>query len=229
MFGVWGARTAKGQLYTGRNLDYLANSGISTYKVITIHHPTHGPQGLTYAHLTVGYAGLWGALTGMSAQGLTVHEANLESDDISFRGFPWTLRLREVMRRTRTLDEAHALWVATNNTVGFNHGVGSAHDNMFLALETMHTNTAYFGSNDVREQDMTVTINGLEQQIAAPRAQAVYRTNHGYDSYSVAHYMWNNTNSYQDSVSRYLMFPTILDQYEAQNTLIAAPQAVYIV
>lgn len=30
MFGVWGSRTANGALYTGRNLDWLKDSGIST-------------------------------------------------------------------------------------------------------------------------------------------------------------------------------------------------------
>ena len=35
------------------------------------------------------YVGLWGALLGMSAEGLTVHEANLEEDEITFLGFPW--------------------------------------------------------------------------------------------------------------------------------------------
>ena len=47
-------------------------------------------------HATVGFAGLAGALTGMSAKGLTVHEANLEEAPETFFGFPWVLRLRYV-------------------------------------------------------------------------------------------------------------------------------------
>ena len=33
----------------------------------------------------------------MSAEGITVHEANLEEDEETFLGFPWLLRLRYIM------------------------------------------------------------------------------------------------------------------------------------
>ena len=80
----------------------------------------------------------------MSASGLTVHEANLEEDIITFEGtlkslpncgfyilvclyafcvcivlagFPWILRLRYIMENAASLSEAHTLWASTNNTV----------------------------------------------------------------------------------------------------------------
>ena len=59
MFGVWGSRTFEGHVYTGRNLDWLPAMGVSVYKLITVHHPPHG-----YAHATIGWAGIWGAITG---------------------------------------------------------------------------------------------------------------------------------------------------------------------
>ena len=59
----------------------------------------------------------------MSSQGLTVHEANLEENRITFDGFPWALRLRYIMQHAANLTEVKALWEATNNTVGFNHMV----------------------------------------------------------------------------------------------------------
>ena len=37
------------------------------------------------------------------------------------------------------------------NTIGFNHGIGSAKDRSMLVLETMAHNTAVFGSMDPRE------------------------------------------------------------------------------
>lgn len=125
----------------------------------------------------------------------------MESDEISFDGFPWALRLRYIMQRSSTLDEAMLLWNATNNTVGFNHGIGSAADNSFIALETMTGFTAQFGQNDPREQDCVV--NGT--QIGYAREEAVFRTNHGYDPYTWAHYMWNGTEYYQDSLQRWEM------------------------
>ena len=51
----------------------------------------------TTLYATIGFAGLYGALAGMSKSGITVHEANLESTRITFRGFPWVLRLRHVL------------------------------------------------------------------------------------------------------------------------------------
>jgi hypothetical protein len=94
-----------------------------------------------FAHATVGFVGLYGALTGMNAKGLTVSEANLESDDISFNGFPWVLRLRYIMSYASNLQDALGLWKSTNSTVGFNHGIGSLADKTAVVLETMaHSN-----------------------------------------------------------------------------------------
>jgi hypothetical protein len=47
-----------------------------------------------------------GALTGMSKAGLTVHEAGLDSIRETELGFQWSLRLRYVMMRAKTLAEA---------------------------------------------------------------------------------------------------------------------------
>ena len=37
--------------------------------------------------------------------GLTVHEANLEENEITFDGFPWTLRLRYIMEYASDLQQ----------------------------------------------------------------------------------------------------------------------------
>lgn len=63
-------------------------------------------------------------IIGISSSGLSVHEANLESNDTTFRGFPWVLRLRHIMTYAKNIPEAIELWKDTNNTVGFNHGIG---------------------------------------------------------------------------------------------------------
>ena len=213
-FGVWGDRTLNGELYTGRNLDWLKGTGISDYKLITINHPADG-----HAHASFGFAGLWGSITGLSDHGLSVHEANLESNDISFSGFPWLLRLRHIMAYSEDLQTAMALWKESNNTVGFNHGVGSAADNKMILMETMAHNTAYFSDMDPRESS---------SPIGKPRSNAVYRTNHGYDPYTIAHYMWNNTAALDDSISRYNLFPVVIDAYENSQTKVSALQAINI-
>ena len=55
MFRVWGSRTQEGRVFTGRNLDWVNDSGISLNKLITIHHPPNG-----YIHPTIDWSGLWG-------------------------------------------------------------------------------------------------------------------------------------------------------------------------
>jgi hypothetical protein len=61
-----------------------------------------------------------------------------------------------------------------------------------------------------------------------PRSDAVYRTNHGFDPYTISHYQWNGTNAYQDSIYRYELFPQLLDQYAGANQAISAVEAVNI-
>lgn len=201
--------------------------GISKHKLVTVFHETKtnsNNTGVTYAHATVGWAGIWGSITGMSSRGLTVHEANLESDDITFRGFPWSLRLRYIMAHASTLDEALTLWNSTNNTVGFSHGIGSASDKMAVVMETMKGHTAVFSDNDPRETELYYQ----GENIGAPRLEAVYRTNHGYDLYTVEHFLWNGTNSYNYSIQRYMLFPEILDDYATGDVLIGVQEAVNI-
>lgn len=211
MVGAWGGRTQGAKVFTGRNLDWMPDTGLAKHKLLTVHHPAGGK-----AHVDIGWSGVWGALAGISEAGITVHEANLESDDSSFEGFPWILRLRYIMERANNLQEAMTLWNGTTNTVGFNHGIGSASDNRFTVLETMYHNTAEFGSLDPRE-----IANGGD-----PRSDSVWRTNHGFDPYTIEHFMWNGTKAYNDSLFRYSLVPPMLDSYEASGTAIGAVEMV---
>jgi hypothetical protein len=51
-----------------RNLDWLANTGVNANKLITVWNIDN-----TIPHMTLGFPGVLGALTGMSKAGLTVH------------------------------------------------------------------------------------------------------------------------------------------------------------
>lgn len=57
-----------------RNLDWFANTGVNANKLITVWNIDG-----EIPHLTIGYPGILGALTGMSKAGITVHEAGLSS------------------------------------------------------------------------------------------------------------------------------------------------------
>ena len=203
MWGSWGSRTRGGELLSGRNLDWNQNTGLDVNKMVAVWHP---PEAGRHAHATFGFSGTaQGALTGMSEKGLTMHEANLESNKDSFRGFPWLLRLRYVMENAATLAEATAVLNRTKNTVGFNHMIGSAADKEALVFETMYEHTAEFGANDEREANAAIVDPKNQSFVVkgAPMAEAVFRTNHGFDPKTVSHFMWNGTDAYHDSDYRY--------------------------
>ena len=108
MFAAWGSKTKGGKLYTMRNLDWAADTGVNKHKLITVWKIKD-----TIPHVTMGYVGTVGALAGMSQAGLTVHEAGLDSMKETELGFQWTLRLRYVMMFAHNLAEAKAIWLKT--------------------------------------------------------------------------------------------------------------------
>jgi hypothetical protein len=73
-FAVWGDRTEGGKVFTMRNLDWEANTGVNQNKMVFVYKIDN-----QIAHATLGFPGIFGALTGMSSAGLTVHEAGLDS------------------------------------------------------------------------------------------------------------------------------------------------------
>jgi hypothetical protein len=120
---AWGTKTKGGKLYTMRNLDWEANTGMNKNKIIFVWKAKD-----TIPHTTIGFPGIIGALTGMSQAGITVHEAGLDSMKETELGFQWTLRLRYIMMHAHNLAEAKKIWQSTENTFGMNHMIASAAD-----------------------------------------------------------------------------------------------------
>eukprot|EP00050_Salpingoeca_kvevrii_P017702 m.67473 g.67473 ORF g.67473 m.67473 type:complete len:503 (-) comp7682_c0_seq2:947-2455(-) len=237
MFAVWGSRTQDAKLFSGRNLDWERDTGMNKYKVLTVFHPPG-----KIAHATMGFIPVWGALAGMSEAGLTVHEANLEENEITFSGFPWILRLRYIMENAKSTADAKSLWVATNNTVGFNHMVASASDaaayaktktaspGVAIAMETMYEYTAFFTDNDPREASATYKHNSTATpvHIGAPMPEAVWRTNHGYDPTIRKHFEWSqNPDSWSNQ--RYFFIHDSLKTFETSKNRIGLKEAAIIV
>jgi hypothetical protein len=98
---AWGSRTQGGKLYTMRNLDWEADTGINKNKVIFVWNIKD-----TIPHTTIGFPGTLGALTGMSQAGITVHEAGLDSMKETELGLQWTLRLRYILMHAKNIAEA---------------------------------------------------------------------------------------------------------------------------
>eukprot|EP01006_Ploeotia_vitrea_P019758 TRINITY_DN51993_c0_g1_i1.p1 TRINITY_DN51993_c0_g1~~TRINITY_DN51993_c0_g1_i1.p1 ORF type:complete len:501 (+),score=37.44 TRINITY_DN51993_c0_g1_i1:24-1526(+) len=209
-YGVWGNRTSTGRLFSGRNLDWNGDTGLARYKLISVFHPPG-----KFSHAAIGYCGTYGALTGMSAKGITVHEAGDDNTRETFEGFPWLIRLRWVMENAETMDEAVSLWNSTNNTLGINHGIGSAKDRLYTAMETCAGYNAFFQDNDPRE---------AASKYGAPMPQAVWRTNHAYDPTFLKTAMYKHPSD--DSENRYMLLHDTLALYEASSTPIDILQAV---
>lgn len=114
-------------------------------------------------------------------------------------GFPWMLRLRYIMENANDLTSALKLWNNTKNTVGFNHGIGSAKDAKFVVLETNAARSAIFTDMDPRESTATYTDDkNVTVQIGFPLPDAVWRTNNPYDPGMRANFLWSqgpHTNS----------------------------------
>lgn len=174
-------------------------------------------------HVTLGFAGLPGALAGMSAAGLTVHEANLEENVLSWEAFPWILRLRYIMENAINLQQALAIWNTTKNTGGFNHMIGSAKDSKAVVMETMANYTAFFYDNDLREREAKYE----GKQIGFPLPNALWRTNHGYDPIIRQHYLWSQSPS-SWSMIRYMVAHDTILSYQLNGKLIGELQAINI-
>ncbi|EGD76165.1 hypothetical protein PTSG_00872 [Salpingoeca rosetta] len=216
MFGAWGTRTENGRLFSGRNLDWAADTGIAKNKLVTVYHI--GENTVPYA--SVSFSGVIGAITGISAAGITVHEAGDDTRNVTLNGFAWSLRLRALMEEAKNMDDALSFWKRTRNTMGMNHGVGSAADNKFLAMETEEDYTAYFFDNDPREANFVVD----GKHYGFPLKDAVWRTNHGYDPTFRADGFSSHPGT--DSFNRYLLLHDTFLGYETASVAISDVQAV---
>jgi hypothetical protein len=221
-FATWGSRTQGNALFSMRNLDWAPDTGIANHKLVTVYH---NPARIPYA--TVGFAGVMGALTGMSSAGISVHEMGNDVNTVTFLGFPWTLRLRYIMSRAENLNQALTIWKNTQNTLGMNHMLASASDlssgHPAVALETMKGFTAFFYDNDPREAALHV--KGVQMGQALP--DAVWRTNHGYDPTIVKHEL-GPAKPGDDSFVRYWILHDSFQYYENVQKPIGFYEAINV-
>lgn len=136
------------------------------------------------------------------------------------------LRLRHLMANAKNLEESRSVWESTNNTVGFNHMIGSAEDSRALVMETMKGYTAYFNDMDSREDGAVDPQTGEVYGHTLP--EAVYRTNHGYDPVTQEYYNWYGYHAYEDSKRRYNSIHDAFVQYEVDGVKIGPQEAVTV-
>lgn len=128
-FGAWGERTVDGHFIGSRNLDWNTDTGIGPLRLLTIFVPEGEGAGHPFA--TVGYAGMVGALAGMSSAGIAVSEVGSTGVLERLTGEPWVLRNLDILEHASDLDEAlayHQNQAADGfhrpQTIGYNFMVG---------------------------------------------------------------------------------------------------------
>jgi isopenicillin-N N-acyltransferase like protein len=93
----------------GRNLDFYTLNMLGNYSLVTVHRPKG-----KHAFVTIGFPGMFGALSGMNDAGLAlaVHEVFVAADGGSLfnpKGEPYTFCFRRILEDCATVAEAEKL------------------------------------------------------------------------------------------------------------------------
>jgi len=103
-FAASGGATTEGQTLLARNFDFEGGRVFDEDKVVLFYDPEHGVP-----FVSVVWAGMVGAVSGMNAEGVAIALNAAGSDDLSTSGAPTTLLVRQVLQHARSLDDAIAL------------------------------------------------------------------------------------------------------------------------
>jgi len=214
--------------------------GIAAHKLVTVVR-VDGVKPYATFGFSVGVI----ALAGMSSTGITVSEMNLDNSRTSFDGPPFPLRLRMVLERASTLEEARAIWDATNNTDSMNYLLASGREKSAIAIETVADFSAYYTANDPIEAAATCLENASQpghtggtcgtgfpdlpykdgvKSIGMPMAEALWRSNHAVHP----KLMPTQEPLFNDTTFRYTKLAEMFNGYEKNNQLIGEEEAVAI-
>jgi hypothetical protein len=128
MAGAWGAATAGaggGSLYQLRALDWGTDGPFQAFPVVATFHPAPG-AGVPFT--TLSWAGLVGAITGMSSSGLAISEKVWDgfTGRLSGWGYGWTQLLADILRFDVDTDRALSRIASANRTCAIFVGIGDA-------------------------------------------------------------------------------------------------------
>ena len=103
-FAASGPATTSGQTLLARNFDFEGGPVFDEDKIVLFYRPRHGVP-----FVSVVWAGMVGAVSGMNAEGIAIALNAAGSDDRAISGTPTTLLVRQVLQHARSLDDAIAL------------------------------------------------------------------------------------------------------------------------
>lgn len=166
-FAAWGRATAEGRLIHGRNLDWNIEAGIQQAAAVFVVQPTG-----KHAFVSFGWAGFLGVLTGINEAQLSIGQIGAATADATFRGESMAFLMRRVLEESSTLDEASALILKAQRTVGVNYVVADAKVPEAIVIETTHRHAQLFRADDPLEH----AVND-----ARPISHAVFRADTAMD------------------------------------------------
>jgi hypothetical protein len=103
-FAVAPASTPDGHWRVARAFDFDGGVAFDRDKVVRVHRPDEGVP-----FLSVSFAGIVGAVSGVNAEGIAVVINASGSDDPPVPGTPMTLIVREILQHARSLDDAERI------------------------------------------------------------------------------------------------------------------------
>ena len=135
-FAAWGSFTANGHFLQLRALDYATEAGIQEKPAVIVYSPDEG-----LPHVTVGWCGFTGAVTGMNAEGIAMSEIGDDFDKATqtFEGEPMPFVMRDVLYDAKTVAEGVGIVKQAPRTLSYLYLIGSGRENTATALKTGHT------------------------------------------------------------------------------------------
>lgn len=127
MLGAWGPASFSGDLVQLRALDWDTDGPFQKWPVLTVFHPSSG--GVPNAVL--GWAGMVGAITGVSSSGVGISEKVWDAyrgTDNPF-GYAWNFLLQDALMFDKDSDQVLSRIATANRTCSIWIGVGDAHGN----------------------------------------------------------------------------------------------------
>ena len=192
-FAVWGRRAAANKLFSSRNLDWAKDTGITNIRLLTVYEPQDGP-----IFITMGYAGVIGALAGMNEFGITIGQIGAISAAEVVEATPWVFFTRDILQNSENLEQALKIVNNTRLTQGYNFIIADGDADrrgqititpQAAAIEYNAQNKAILFDNDkveitavcVDNEGKPILRDGKPTVYGLPLQQAVYRADTAFD------------------------------------------------
>ncbi len=164
-------RSQTGQVLFGRNLDFPSMGYLHHYSLVTVYRP-----GGKLAHVSVGFPGMVGCLTGMNEKGLClaineVYSGGDRSPTFDAKGIPYAICLRQMLEECSSVSEAIAFLSKQPRTTCYNLSIADREQVGVLEVTTKHV-----VFRPAQAGICTATNHFLSRELALPQQNNIYDT-----------------------------------------------------